>query len=151
MTITAFENLFISIPQGKGTPILIGVVYRPPGSNLDEFNNQFDSLMENLTTGKNNKKFFLTGDFNIDLLAFDNHAPTNDFIECMTVHHFFPLILQPTRITSTTATLIDNTFTNSLDCIIDSAIVTSEISDHLPIKTWIQTKPLMMQNMGGLK
>ena len=152
MTVTAFENLFISIPQGKGTPILIGVVYRPPGSNLDEFNMQFDSLMENLTIGKNNKKkLFLTGDFNIDLLAFDNHTPTNDFIECMTVHHFFPLILQPTRITPTTATLIDNTFTNSLDCIIDSAIVTSDISDHLPIITWTQTKPHTMQNMGKIE
>src|ERR1043165_2815496 len=52
-------------------------------------------------------------------------------------HHFLHLILQPTRITSTTASLIDNIFTNSSRCVIDSAIITSDISDHLPIITWL--------------
>jgi len=66
----------------------------------------------------------------------------------MATYHFFPLILRPTRITPTTATLIDNFFTNSLNSVIDSAIITSEISDHLPIITWTNNVSHTLHNIG---
>ena len=43
-----------------------------------------------------------------------------------------PLILQPTRITSHSNTLIDNTFSNVIDPDIIPGNLTAKISDHLP-------------------
>ena len=52
------------------------------------------------------------GDFNIDLLKIDSHADSEHFMN--TLGSFFqPQILQPTRITSHSSTLIDNIFFNS--------------------------------------
>ena len=48
---------------------------------------------------------------------------------------FFPLITRPTRITSNTATLIDNIFTNNLNNLSVSGLMFCDISDHLPIFT----------------
>ena len=45
----------------------------------------------------------------------------------------YPLIDKPTRITDHSATLIDNIFTNELDSKINSGLLISDISDHLPI------------------
>ena len=42
-----------------------------------------------------------------------------------------PTIYKPTRITETTATLIDNILTNN-EQIVQSTIVVSDITDHMP-------------------
>jgi hypothetical protein len=55
------------------------------------------------------------GDFNLDLLKYDNHEDTNNFINTMSSFFFQPLILQPTRITNHSATLIDNVFSNLVE------------------------------------
>ena len=46
---------------------------------------------------------------------------------------FFPVITHPTRITSHSATLIDNIFTNQLHDNMKCGLLFSDISDHLPI------------------
>ena len=77
----SFENLFITILQYKLVDKLIGVVYRPPGTNLDEFNTEFDTVLDTLTTNRYiNKNIYLAGDFNVDLLAYENHIPTNELM-----------------------------------------------------------------------
>ena len=53
------------------------------------------------------------GDFNINLLNEDVHTLTNDFLNIMSSNSLYPSITKPTRITSNSATLIDNIFTNS--------------------------------------
>ena len=54
----------------------------------------------------------------------------------MSSNSFFPLINKPTRITSDSATLIDNIFTNDFS---DHkiGILLTDISDHLPVFTVI--------------
>jgi hypothetical protein len=51
------------------------------------------------------------------------------------IFFIYSLIAKPTRITSHTATLIDNIFTNNINNIDESinGIIFSDISDHLPI------------------
>ena len=44
---------------------------------------------------KNKYDIFLMGDFYIDLLQYDSHNPTNDFINFMVSHSFLPYIHQP--------------------------------------------------------
>ena len=50
---------------------------------------------------------------------------------------FYPLISLPTRLTDTTATLIDNIWTNNLGAKIGSGLVTVRVSDHLPVFAFV--------------
>ena len=54
----------------------------------------------------------LSGDYNIDLLKHNVQIPTPEFLDTMFSNSFKPLINKPTRVTSTTATIIDIIFTN---------------------------------------
>lgn len=55
------------------------------------------------------------------------------FLDVMFSRSFVPLITRPTRLTSHTATLIDNIFTNNFDDIAKSGLLVTDISDQLPI------------------
>jgi len=44
------------------------------------------------------------GDFNIDLLQFNKHNSTDDFINNTFSQSYVPVITKPTRVTHTTAT-----------------------------------------------
>ena len=74
------------------------------------------------------------GDFNVNLIEYENHTQTNDFINMMFSQHLQLSVLHPTRITDTTSTLIDNIFVsnNALGSNIQSGNILSMISDHLP-------------------
>ena len=76
--------------------------------------------------------FFLLGEFNINLLNYNVHNPTNEFLDSFASNSFLPYILQPTRITSHSKTLTDNIFTNVLLPDSLSGNFTATISDHLP-------------------
>ena len=72
--------------------------------------NYLNNLLEKVS--KEQKSAFLLGDFNINLLNYNVHSPTNEFLDSLASNSFLPYILQPTRITSHSKTLIDNIFTN---------------------------------------
>ena len=66
-----------------------------------------------------------------DLLKVDFHQPTKRFFDLLTSHYLLPTIYRATRITETTAILIDNTNAYS-DCD-KSGITCSDLSEHLPV------------------
>ena len=72
------------------------------------------------------------GDFDINLLNYESHTQTEQFINSMSSYFFCPQILQPSRITDHSATLIDNIFFNSLNYNTISGNILSDLSDHLP-------------------
>ena len=45
---------------------VIGVIYRPPDMDINTFNDQFATVMENIEQEK--KICYLTGDYNLNLL-----------------------------------------------------------------------------------
>ena len=99
--------------------------------DLDEFkDNYLNTLLGKIT--KENKSVFLFGDFNVDLLKYDKHAPTNAFMNLFSSHMFLPHIFQPTRISTTSKILIDNIFSNIHTPSSVSGNLTSLISGHLP-------------------
>ena len=59
-----YESIFIEICQTVGKNIVIGVVYKPPSTNLRNFNEAFNSKISPLL--KENKLVYIMGDFNID-------------------------------------------------------------------------------------
>ena len=98
-----------------------------------DFNETKASAVEQLRM--ENKLVYLMGDYNIDLLNSEKHDLTNEFVDVLYCNEFLPLISRPTRITSTSATLIDNIFTNNhddLNCSLNGILV-ADISDHFPV------------------
>ena len=103
------ESTFIEIVNPKKSNIIVGVIYRHPSMDLTDFNcNYLNKLLENIS--KEQKSIFLLGDFNVNLLNYNEHNQTNEFLDSLASNSFIPLILQPTGITSHSNTLIDNIF-----------------------------------------
>ena len=75
-------------------------------------------------------EIFLMGDFNIDLLQYESHCNTDDFLNTMVFNLFLPYILQPTRVTDHSSTVIDNIFSYITDFITSSGNNTSLVADH---------------------
>ena len=59
---------------------------------------------------KEKNDVFLLGDFNVDLLNYDKHAGTNEFIDSLSSYLDLSYILYPTRVTGHSQTIIDNIF-----------------------------------------
>ena len=123
-----FESCCIEIENDKNRNIIVGVIYRSHTS-IGCFNADIDSILQILT--KENKIHYLLGDFNIDLLKDETHRPTSDFLDLIYSYHLVPTILRPTRITETSATIIDNIITNSNENI-KTGIILTDITDHFP-------------------
>ena len=65
-------------------------------------------------------------------MNYKEHNQTNELLGSLASNPFIPLVLQPTRITSHSNTLIDNRFSNVIDPDIISGHLSATISDHLP-------------------
>ena len=99
--------------------------------NINEFNDDyFNELLDKLS--KENKTIFLLSDFNINFLNYDIHPPANEFLDSLSSHYFLSHILQPSRVTTNSKTLIDNIFSNMAVPSITSGSLTASISYHLP-------------------
>jgi len=81
----------------------------------------------------------LAGDYNIDLLKINEHGPSQDFLNIMNSESFLPTINSPTRISSHSATIIDNIYVNCIHDITEPTIVVSDFSDHFPLVMWLKT------------
>ena len=57
----------------------------------------FNKLLQNIS--KEQKSIFLLGEFNVNLLNYNEHNQTNKFLDSLGSNSFIPLILQPIRIT----------------------------------------------------
>ena len=124
------ESLFVKI-SNNGMVFVIGHVYRPPNSNLV----QFTETLNDILTQVSHMPCYIMGDYNIDLLKHELHQPTEKFLETMYSNSLLPMILKPTRERVTTATLIDNIFTNkyNINDNILQGIFATDISDHYMI------------------
>jgi exonuclease III len=94
---------------------IIRVIYRPntaPKSDLNIFFTSYSEILEILNN--ENKEIVVMGDFNIDLLQFNKHNPTDDFVNNAFTQSFVPVITKSMRVTYTSATLIDHIYTNNV-------------------------------------
>ena len=70
------------------------------------------------------------GDFNIDLLKYENCKYSQTLLQCMQSFSMLPTIDKPTRVYGSSATLIDNIFTNNLTNNISSGNIVTDTTDH---------------------
>ena len=84
---TDLESTFIEILSPKKTMwlwvyviVIVGLcLYRHPHMDLNEFNDYYNNnLLDKLS--KENKTVFLLGNFNTELLNYDQHSLTNEFL-----------------------------------------------------------------------
>ena len=131
VTSTTVEHCVINVKLKK-TTVTVNAIYRPPNTDQEEFLTWFENL--NRTLNKYKCKDFVIGmDHNLDLLKHHLHGKTQLFLESMLDNFIMPCITRPTRITSETATLIDNIcMSRELHTKQKSGILLSDLSDHLP-------------------
>ena len=127
---------FIEIDKsvfGSGRDLLIAVIYRPPNTDIKLFIDAMRDVLERVQ--QENKLLYLVGEYKINLLNVDSHSLTADFNDTIYSYGLVPLITRPIRVTETSATLIDNIFTNKNISYGESmyGILVSDTSDHYPI------------------
>ena len=71
----------------------------------------------------------MMGDFNTNLLNYESHSDTNEFLNSVISHYLLPYILHPTRVTDHSATVIDNIFSSNTDHDTCSGNI---LTDHFP-------------------
>ena len=123
------ESIFIESLHPKKTNAIVGCIYRHPHMDLNEFSDYyFNNLLDKLS--KENKTVFLLDDFDIDLLSYAQHSPTNEFFDSLSSHMLLPHIVQPTRIRHNSKTLIDNNYSNVITANNTSGNFNVTISDY---------------------
>lgn len=125
------EMITVEIINEKDKNVIIRCVSRSSGSCVETFT---DIIMELFDRSQNNI-VFLCGDVNIDLENSSSLNTKSDFINSMNSLNLFPIISKPKRITSKSATVLDNIFTKAVDGKIVSGILITDVSDHLPVFT----------------
>lgn len=133
--VNIMECVTVEIEREKERNIRISCIYRKPGSCVDTFREKIEELYNR----HNNKKIlFVCGDLNIDLLNPQQHNSTTEFINSMYSNSLYPAITRPTTITTHSATLIDNIFTNIIGRSVTSGLIITDISDQMPVFAIIQ-------------
>ena len=108
--------------------IICGCVYRHPSGDIDDFINYVSKCLTKINNEK--KECYISGDFNIDLLKYNTNSKYNEFFNTMTSFGFLPHILQPTRITDYSSTVIDNIYGNNFDQESISGNILISFADH---------------------
>ena len=89
------ESTFVEIINPKKLNISFGVIYKLPSMDVTDFNqNNLNGLLDKISK-KEKKIIFLLGDFNIKLLNYNQHRPTNDFLDSLISNSLLSYILQP--------------------------------------------------------
>ena len=125
------ESYFIeTVNNPCGKNFIVGTVYRHPCMEPTHFTDDYmQPLLDTLTS--ENKKIFIAGDFNFDLLQTERNETFN-FFESMMSSQFMPTITIPTKLNKKNDTIIDNIFINQIHPDTISGNLTIGISDHLP-------------------
>jgi len=105
-----YENILVEI-LGKRQKIIIGVVYRHPQYNIDEFS---QSLSETVTKiANNNYAYYVLGDININLLNATNYSRIQQYTDTLSSLGCYPIINKPTRVVNEAESCIDHINTNN--------------------------------------
>ena len=122
----------------------IGVIYRHPGpDNIITFTNHFENVLKKLN--ETNSKYFICGDFNINTLLWDKCPNISSYIDTVYSHNTIQMVNVPTHFPygkqKGKPSLLDHFYTNVTNHIEKIALLTSDVTDHLPIMATLRTNP----------
>lgn len=136
---TAIETFDTGLGNSKKSVFI--VIYRTPNAqNLKTFFSCFEKLLQHLEGEKYKNSIYISGDFNIDFLI--NNEKSVRFRTLFFSFGYEAMFGEPTRITPTSATCIDNIISNvSLDdkmC----KLIDFGVSDHLGLTVGTFSEPV---------
>ena len=112
--------------------VLIVSGYRPPNSNVKKSLKEYEKILKSLKQHKHHE-LIIGLDHNYDLLKSAHNTNTGQFLNLNIDNDLTPCITKPTRVTTKTATLIDNVMiSNKLSCSYTPYVLLDDISDHCP-------------------
>ena len=117
------ENIWLKINMGIKRTLILGAIYR--GHQNRTFTEHLKLDMESVVTMKH--PILLAGDFNYDLARMNKEA--EDYYRNMNSFLLEQLVGAPTRITGTTATLIDHLWFSEEQLVVDCDTLQG-LSDH---------------------
>ena len=128
----SLEMLSIEIVKPHNKSFLVSTWYRPP--KLDDcLFNDFETFLRKCDI--EHLEVILIGDLNCDMLKHPQEAHTRKLNFLSSLYQHKQLINKPTRVTGTSATLIDLILTNNEENIFKSGAIHLGISDHSLIFT----------------
>ena len=151
-----YESVWLELSIGAhNEKILVGLIYRHPGSSINDFTKLFsDFLLTNNII--QNKEICIFGYININLLHKDKDKSINNYLNEIHSFGITNLIDVPTRVTNQGGTLIDHFYFSNPQRVQNAQVLLSDISDHFPLyvklkncnltKTHINTKTQFHQD-----
>ncbi len=120
------EAVWLNILLPKSKPILVGACYRPPDQTM--FYEILDEVCSKCTDFVNSEVIMI-GDFNTDIRKTDlsGYKGLMNFCRSFSLHQ---LIKEPTRVCSSTQTIIDLVLVSDKSRIADSGVRNYGLSDH---------------------
>ena len=127
------ESLYINVNHSNLNKLTIGVVYRPHSKTIANFNNYLENNV--MAKFKRNNNYIITGDFNINLLAYNTNEHVKNFSNILLTKNLVPSVLcvtRPNELNLINSTCIDHFWSNI--CIPHRTYaMENNISDHFPI------------------
>ena len=113
--LSSSECLWLEVSEiSQKSKCIVGVVYRHPvETHLNEFLESFSHCIFKLSNSK--KVYYILGDFNINLMQENRSSFANEYINLIVSNGAVPVITIPTRVTATSATLLDHIITNNME------------------------------------
>ena len=120
------ECIWLEVKPSNRRPFLVASIYRNPASTFDWYD-YFVEMADRV--GFTCNDILCLGDFNIDMLK--NVSSWKCTMEMLGIKQF---VEKPTRVTSTTSTIIDHIYSNCPELISDVSVDENlSLSDHFPV------------------
>ena len=90
---SSYEHFFIEV-KGSRYNVIIGLIYRPPNTDIDKFLEEYNSSLDKISLEKD-KELVLGMDHNLDLLKQSVHKKPKTLLKTPLTIHFYQLSPNP--------------------------------------------------------
>ena len=112
LEMTGCENIWIEIAMEKDKQCIFGVIYKHPKTNISHFQENLTKSIELLN--KTKKKYYIYGDMNMNFLIASSNSAIKSYFDNICSLGCMSVVQNPTRVTCSSATLIDHVYTNDI-------------------------------------
>ena len=124
---SGLHQLWLKVQAGNCKSFLICTAYRPPSTSTDCFDAEFgDAVISAMSLSK---PIYILGDLNCNLLKSSDPA-SQALLNFCTSFNLTQMIAEPTRVTKSSATLIDVTLASNKNLVRAAKVIPVSISDH---------------------
>ena len=120
------ECLWVKLKLSPNNIVIMGILYRPPNSDVTQFLNYLEDVLSNLYSEYDD--ILCLSDFNINMLN-TNVDSCSQLESVFSLFNMSQIISEPTRVTANSLSIIDLIYTN-IESIVDSGVIDANISDH---------------------